>query len=107
MSEGYSFRSFGAVVGVSRKTLYEWVDKYPEFAEAKDIATSKAQMFFEKRLNWKLSGDQKIVQKSKNVDVSCLIFALKTRFSKDYSDKQIVEQTNINMSVPDKEDLEL
>lgn len=39
MAKGHSFESFGGVesVWVGRSTLYEWADKYPEFANAREI----------------------------------------------------------------------
>ena len=42
MESGLSFTTFGAVAEVSRKTLYEWVDKFPEFKKAKSIAFAKS-----------------------------------------------------------------
>ena len=46
--EGISFESFAAVVGVSRKTLYNWTSQYPEFASAKEEAESASLLFYEK-----------------------------------------------------------
>ena len=35
MSEGYSFESFGGIVGVSERVLYDWEKKFPEFLHSK------------------------------------------------------------------------
>lgn len=94
MSQGFSFSTFGAVVNVGRTTLYDWVDEYPEFKEAKEIAFQKAQRFFEQRLMAKVAGMKIKNVDQKLIDTSCLIFALKTRFHKDYSEKQQVNHTN-------------
>lgn len=48
MSKGYSFESFGAVADCTRACLYKWVEKYPEFKEAKDMGTMKSQYVWEK-----------------------------------------------------------
>lgn len=42
MAQGNPFASFCADVGISRKTLYRWMESHPEFAEAKAIAQDKA-----------------------------------------------------------------
>lgn len=39
MKEGFSFFSFGAVAMAGKSTLYDWLDTYPEFREAKEIGT--------------------------------------------------------------------
>lgn len=47
MAKGFSFQSFGAVCEVTKDALYKWVDKYPEFREARDIAMGKNLLFWE------------------------------------------------------------
>lgn len=37
MAKGLPFRAFAGRIGVSRKTLHEWTNAHPEFAEAKAI----------------------------------------------------------------------
>ncbi len=46
MSKGHSFVSFAGTINVGKRTIYEWVERYPEFAEAKAIAKSKCQEFY-------------------------------------------------------------
>ena len=48
MAQGLSFSSFSAIADVNRDTLYEWLKKYPEFKEARDIGYSKGLLFWEK-----------------------------------------------------------
>ena len=96
MRSGLSFSTFSGVVEVTRKTLYKWVEIYPEFSDAKSIAFSKSQMFYEKLLRNKASG----VSGSRGYDTSCIIFSLKTRFHKDYSEKhEEKEDMNINITI--------
>lgn len=45
---GLSFETFGAVAKVSKQTLYEWVKKYPEFADAKNLFDVISQTWWEK-----------------------------------------------------------
>ena len=93
MGQGHSFSTFSVVANVTRTALYDWVDKYPEFSDAKQKAEQKAKTFLETRLMAKIAGQD--LSKSginvKNIDTACLIFALKTRFYKEYGDKSKVE----------------
>ena len=94
MAEGYSFSTFGAIVGTGRTTLYEWVARYPEFKKAKQRGESLAQMYWETLKNRKLNGD-------KDIDTTLLIFTLKTRFYKDYGDKSKLQIDVQNKTVED------
>lgn len=49
MTAGGDFRSFAGILGVSRSTLYNWVARFPEFSEAKEIATEKAYAWWEEK----------------------------------------------------------
>jgi hypothetical protein len=71
MAKGLSFASFAGVINVERKTLYNWVKKYPAFAKAKDVALAKRALFFEKAL---VDG---IKNGAKSGSNALLIFALK------------------------------
>ena len=48
MAEGYSFESFGGVIGVSERVLYDWEKKHPEFLHSKEIGTQKSMIWWEK-----------------------------------------------------------
>lgn len=47
MSEGSSFESFGAIINVSRATIYRWLEEYEEFFEAKELGEVKSLKFWE------------------------------------------------------------
>ena len=49
MEGGLTFSSFAGVAEISRSTLNRWVASYEEFAEAKDIARAKAEVFWMKK----------------------------------------------------------
>lgn len=87
MSQGKSLATFGSTVGVSRNTIYDWIKRYPEFEEAKDLASQKCQEWFEQRLQAKLLGVKSPNFDPKLIDATVLIFALKTRFHESYGDK--------------------
>jgi hypothetical protein len=48
MSEGYSFESFGGIVSVSERVLYDWEKAHPEFLHSKEIGTQKSMVWWEK-----------------------------------------------------------
>lgn len=46
--QGLSFASFTGVAGVSRKTLYQWLDEREDFRAAKEVADGLALLAWEK-----------------------------------------------------------
>jgi len=47
MSEGYSLVAAAAFADVGRRTVYEWIDQHPEFAELYSLAQAKRQAYWE------------------------------------------------------------
>lgn len=47
MTDGQSFTSYCAKYKIPRKTAYRWLDKYPEFKEAKEIGEHESQTWWE------------------------------------------------------------
>lgn len=48
MSDGYSFESFAATIGVNRDTLYEWTTRHVEFSDAKKTGRDASLYYWEK-----------------------------------------------------------
>lgn len=48
MTKGLSFESFAASIDSCKQTLYGWVDKFPEFLDAKRKGESKSLEWWEK-----------------------------------------------------------
>lgn len=92
MSNGYSFEAFGGVVRVSRQTLYTWVGKYKEFAEAKEIGFNSWLLYIESILLSKTTG-KKMAEgvDPRAIDIAGAIFMLKTRGSSIYYEKKEIE----------------
>lgn len=112
MSQGLSFSTFSTVVNVTRTTLYDWVEKYPEFRNAKEKGEEEAKRFLEKRLMAKVSGQDlsKVGIDTKKIDTTALIFALKTRFYKEYGDRakhEVSGDIKHNIVTLDEDDAEL
>ncbi len=102
MSQGYSFASFPAVIGVCRTTLYEWEKNRPAFKKAKKQGEAAALKMFERILTAKISGQKIDNFDPKKSDTACLIFALKTRFHRQYGEKQKLEHSSPDGSMTPK-----
>ena len=106
MSSGNSFCAFGVHIDVCHSTLYEWLEKYPEFRKAYEKAKKACQKWFEDRMRISISGQDVKGIDTKKIDKTLLIFALKTRFHETYGDKkevtikgqyeQIIDYLNVN-----------
>ncbi len=61
MAQGLSFEACCGEFGVSKDTGYEWLKRYPEFAEAKAVGTARNQTFWERKAidNLELGADFK------------------------------------------------
>lgn len=95
MSNGLSYETFSAVIGVSRAVLYDWEKAYPEFLDAKKEAFDQCQLFWEKEgakglWNETHYNDQGKPTKSKSLNSTVWIFNMKNRFN--WSDKREVKE---------------
>ena len=97
MAQGKSFESFASVAKVGRRTMFDWIEKHPEWKEAKDQAEMAALDFFETRLIAGISGQPVKNFNPKLSNPTLLIFAMKTRFHKQYGEKknEIEEEDDI------------
>lgn len=84
-AEGYSFESFGGVVGVSKQTLYNWCEAHPEFLDSKKSHETASQLVWEKRLRSLATGGEG--------NATAIIFGLKNRASDSWRDVKATEIT--------------
>lgn len=103
LSQGYTLTALAAELDVTRETIDQWRKTYPEFGTAIHKGLARAQRFFEQRLILMAKGDTSEATKGvrDNVNMSALIFALKTRFHKDFGNKQTIEHTGKVDTGPD------
>jgi len=104
MSKGYSYQSFSGVLGVNPSCVDQWEAK-PEWLEAKKIAFSKCQLFWEKLGIDHVIGESTAGVGSKSLNASAWIFNMKNRFG--WRDKQPEEVPTININVESLSDEEL
>jgi hypothetical protein len=83
--DGYSFESFGGVVGASKQTLYNWCDAHPEFLDAKKTYETASQLEWEKRL--------RSLSTTGEGNATAIIFGLKNRAADSWRDVKAQEIT--------------
>lgn len=75
MKEGASMHEFAAEINVNIDTIHEWFKEYPEFTEAKKIALSKCQAW------WERAGRKGLYGNKENMFNSAVwIFNMRNRF---------------------------
>lgn len=92
MKKGLSFEAFGAECDVSKDTLYQWVSKHPEFADAKKRGTSHSQKFWE---TIALAG--MLGKYGKNFNAAVWIFNMRNRFN--WTDKEHPSESNFTINL--------
>lgn len=75
MSEGLSYETFGATIGVCKSTVYLW-EENEEFSEAKSVAWQLYQLFWERMGVYGSKGDLK------GFNSTSYIYNMKCRFRK-------------------------
>ena len=89
MATGLSLAASAAELGFHRQRVYEWVERYPDFADTVKLAQAKRQLFLERRL---LSADQGPI-------VTSTIFALKNAGPEDWREKQEIDHKSSDGSM--------
>lgn len=98
MSKGYSFESFAGKISVARSTIYEWVDNFPQFSDAKKAAFEQSRLWWEKQGIDGLYSTTEYDEKgkpslSKSINSTLWIFNMKNRFKEDWRDKVETEHS--------------
>jgi hypothetical protein len=88
LSKGHSIQASCSSIDVVHSTVYEWMAKHKEFSDAIKRGVNKGLVYLEELIISHAEGEQ-----PKNANVSAVIFILKTRFHKIYSEKQHIEQS--------------
>ncbi len=91
LAKGFSKLALAGELGICDKTIYNWMEKHPDFLHSIKKGEQKGLRFFEKILIAKLSGQEIAGFDSRKSDTACLLFTLKTRFYRIYGDKSKLE----------------
>lgn len=85
MASGLSFETFGVSIGMVTATTYKWLEKHPEFVEAKNIAEQECRRF------WERMGTGIAAGKLKNGNSGVWIYNMKCRFPKVWRPKKEID----------------
>jgi hypothetical protein len=81
MAKGFSYETFGAVIGVMPSTIYLW-EQHPEFSEAKKMAFAKCRLWWEQQGQLGLMAGER----DPKLNSPVWIFNMKNRFN--WTDKR-------------------
>ncbi len=93
--EGKSWAAFCAEAGISRQTMYNWMEENRQFFDTAQESMQLRQNFWENHFMDKALGKSG----SKNKSESAMQFILRTQFRDDYAEKKEVENTNTNIQI--------
>lgn len=91
LAKGFTIRATCGLIGIAPDTLYNWIKKYPNFSELVTLGQAQGQAKFEKILMAKISGQRIKDFDPKKCSDPLLMLALKSRFPKDFGEKQTVD----------------
>jgi hypothetical protein len=80
--EGKTWTAIAATIGVARETLYDWMDKKPDFSDAMKQSRHMAQLWWEDTLQGQSRGA------FEGGNATAAIFAMKNQFPDDYRDRR-------------------
>lgn len=92
MGKGFSFEAFAGEIGVNRDTIYEWLQTYSQFSDAKKTAAELNRKFWEQVGIDIATGTGKAAAGN----ATAFIFNMKNRFKNEWRDK-------IETGITDKE----
>lgn len=84
MADGYSVAGAAGKFGVSRQTVYNWSEQYPEFLDALKVAQSASALWWEDRLRGIAAGTEA-------GNASAAIFGVKNRVADEWRDKHEID----------------
>lgn len=108
-AKGFSFESFAWLIRVSKKTLYNWKEEFPEFLHAAGVA-EEAHRYYQEAVG--LAGTRGLPafttvnpqgEEVQNImgqfNASTWQFMMKNTHAAEWKDKHEVESTNKNLNV--------
>ena len=97
MGKGKSLTSFAGSLKQSAKTVYEWIERHPEFADAVEVARAA------RLVPW----EDKLLVSEKGGEVAATIFALKNSAPDEWREVRYANfETNVNINTLSDQQLE-
>lgn len=91
LADGESLAAICAELNITRSTLYEWRDTYPEFSDAISRGLQKAQR------EWEKIGQNGTKGYYEKFNASSWIFTMKNRFREDYKEDKEVKSDSTSI----------
>lgn len=88
LADGYSLAAFAGHIGVSRSTIYKWVDEHDAFSDAVKSGQAKAVLW------WETANRNLALTNEGNA--TSVIFGLKNRAPEEWRDVKATELTGAN-----------
>ena len=92
MKEGASIVEVCAEIGISRETLYDWIN--PESPRFKPVFSDTIKSGIEYAQAWWEAQGRKATFNQTGFNATSYIFIMKNRFNKDYKDKHDIDSKN-------------
>ena len=92
MAQGYSTTALAGHIGVSRSTLYLWMEEHPEFSDAVKEGMAASAIWWENCLRANAERGEG--------NATAAIFGLKNRASDDWRDKRDFDHTTNGKDLP-------
>jgi hypothetical protein len=96
MGQGYDLTAFAGSIGVSRESIYAWIEAQPDFRHAVNIGRNARSFALQKKL----------LKTSMGVGVTAAIFALKNAEPTDWQDRYNTT-TEVNIRIEKLSDAQL
>jgi hypothetical protein len=93
MAKGYSFESFAGLIRTCKQTLYTWLEKHPDFMDAKSVGNMVSLHM------WETIGISGSMGKLRGFNAAAYKFNKKNRFPNEWRDRH-------EISYEDQNDLE-
>jgi transposase-like protein len=85
LADGYSVAALAGFLGVAKSTIYEWIDRHPEFSDSVKRGQAGAVYWWEKaNRNLAMTGEG---------NATACVFGLKNRASDEWRDKVETEHS--------------
>jgi len=88
LADGYSLAAFAGSIGVSRSTVYRWIDEYEEFRDAVKVGQAGSVLWWEKA--------NRALALSGQGNATAIVFGLKNRAADEWRDVKTTELSGPN-----------
>ena len=97
LGQGFSVTALAGKLDVTRETLYQWQDKFPDFSDAIRQGRAKGQASYEQIMRGQANGKNK-------GNAASLAFAMRNLYPADYMEKSTVDHRHAHLHAMEPQD---